>query len=153
MCCSDQLERDSLKDVIITNILFVPELVNNLLSITALSVHRGFTIIFRGCKVFFNVQDEPIFSATIDIMSYLDGHTLVSSPLHSAKVADIGPTSSAMIEKELLHQRMCHIGVKRLERLITENLTEDLKSKPGSLLPDTRQAASCSVPMFSRPSN
>ncbi|KAG5727436.1 hypothetical protein E4T56_gene11919 [Termitomyces sp. T112] len=129
---------NALKDVIITSILFVPKLVNNLLSITALSVHQGFTVTFCGRKVFFNIQDKPIFSATIDktLTSYLDGHTLISSPSHAAKVVSTGPTSSSVIERNLLHRRMCHLGARRLEQLITENLTEDLKVKMGSSLPD-----------------
>lgn len=134
MYSSDQLGRIR----IITNILFISKLVNNLLSITALSVHQGFIIIFHGQKVFFNIQNKPIFSATIDktLTSYLDGHMVILSLAHVAKVASTGSTSSSIIEKGLLHKRMCHIDTRCLEQLITQDLTKDLKIKPGSSLPD-----------------
>lgn len=121
-------DKKPLADVVFTNVLFVPELANNLLSVTTLSVHRGIVVTFRGRRVFFSTKDELIFSATINnaLTAYLDGETLVSSPAYTANASSIGPTSPSGVDRSLLHRRMCHIGADRLEQLIREELTSDL---------------------------
>lgn len=128
-------DKQLLNDVIFSNVLFIPDLANNLLSITALSVHHGIT--FHGRKVFFSAKDELIFSASIDsnLTSYLDEETLVSSLSYSANASFLGLTSSSKVDRSLLHRRMCHLSADRLEQLIQEDLTSDLKVSPSPALP------------------
>lgn len=127
-----------LNDVVIFNVLFVPELANNLLSITTLAVHRGFTITFNSRKVQFNIDNETVMMATIDqsLTSYLDGDTMVPALPGINGTAHAAFVTSTHIDKHLLHRRMCHLGSDRLDTLIKHNLSEDLITVSGNSMPN-----------------
>ena len=68
-----------MEPVIFTDILHVPTLSNNLLSIHTLTTCHGLVVVLKGRKVFFNNANcTLLFTTTVDstTTAYLDGTTV-----------------------------------------------------------------------------
>jgi len=112
-----------MEPVIFTDVLHVPTLSNNLLSILTLTTCHGLVVVLKGRKVFFNDANcTLLFTATVDstTTAYLDGTTVcVPQPECSALKAMV-------VDKSLIHRRMCHLGHDHIDQLVHEDLMEDL---------------------------
>jgi len=82
-----------MEPVVFTDVLHVPMLSNNLLSILTLTTCHDLVVVFKGRKAFFNDADRTLlFTATIDstTTAYLDGTTIcISQPECSALKATV----------------------------------------------------------------
>jgi hypothetical protein len=115
--------REIMEPVIFTDVLHVPTLSNNLLSILTLTTRHGLVVVLKGRKVFFNDANRTLlFTATVDstTTAYLDETTIcVPQPECSALKAMV-------VNKSLIHRRMCHLGRDYVDQLVREDLVEDL---------------------------
>ena len=75
----------------------------------------------------FTQNHTTLFMATANaqLTAFLDGH-VVCKPASSAN-HDSALRASTVIDHPLLHQQFCHLGTDRLEQLIRQNMTTDLK--------------------------
>lgn len=127
-----------LRDVIFSDVLFVPSLTNNLLSVFTLLVHRDFIIVGRGRTLSFyhKSMNTLAFTATVNRFNvgYLNGSTLILSPASSSLQAvipashrpELASPVTVAVDRNLLHRRMCHLGKERVDQLISKELTADL---------------------------
>jgi hypothetical protein len=90
---------ETLQQVEFTNVLYVPDLRNNLISVLYLSLHKGFSIQIEDDLMEFRRGDSTLFTATINssITAYLQGTTIPitqSANLSSSTIIPIPQISS-----------------------------------------------------------
>lgn len=112
-------DRALLPPVIITDVLHVPDLNQNLFSVLSVTRKSGVKVSIDANAMDFHKDGELILSAPIgnNNVALLDGKTLDQSA-NAASDAD-----------ELWHKRFAHIGQTQLEQLFKENLVDGLPSK------------------------
>jgi hypothetical protein len=113
-----------------SNVLHVPLLQNNLLSVLHLTKKHNFEVQIKQSTMTFKLNGQLMFEATVsdDNTALLNGSTTVQSAL---KVSSLSP--------ELWHRRLCHIGRSRLKELFSGSYVKDLDtgiSLSTSPLPD-----------------
>jgi hypothetical protein len=103
-----------------TDVLYVPELQNSLLSVLHLISRHQFQIEIEGTAMSFSQQGSLRFTASIcSNTAYLNVSTL---PVAEAVLAAQTP-----LTQSLWHQRLCHIGSNKIELVIKNVLAADLK--------------------------
>jgi hypothetical protein len=101
----------SLRPVLLSRILYVPALQNNLLSVLHLVANHRFRIEIKGNEMVFMQNGECRFTAAIrDNTAWLNAST---PPAPEAALRGEATLSCA-----LWHRRLCHIGADRLEQAI-----------------------------------
>src|SRR5579859_1426480 len=114
-----------MRSVVFHDVLHVPDLGSNLLSLFHLTRAKGYTISIDGSKVLFHHQSELLFTGTINEhnIGRLDGETVIP---HSANVASTCP-----LDLTLWHRRCSHINFADLKHMHDKNLVTgmDLRSK------------------------
>ena len=109
------------KNVVFTNVLHVPDLQNNLLAVLHLTTKHDFTVLVVNESLLFKRNNKIVFTATVQNgVGYLNGKTVQSGEAVFATVSEIG--------LNLLHRRLAHIGEDRLKQLLSQNMTQGLKS-------------------------
>ena len=122
---------ETLQQVEFTNVLYVPDLRNNLISVLYLSLHKGFSIQIEDDLMEFRRGDSTLFTATINssVTAYLQGTTI---PITQS--ANLSSSTTIPMDLELWHRRLCHPSYPSLRKMIRENLVTGLKivshSKP-----------------------
>ena len=121
--------------VVLQDVLVVPRLANNLLSVLTLTTKRKVNVNIRGPLMSFTQNHTTLFTATANaqLTAFLDGH-VVCKPASSANHVS-ALRASTVIDHPLLHQQFCHLGTDRLEQLIRQNMTTDLKISSTTPLP------------------
>ena len=110
------------ESVLFDNVLYVPALQNNLFSILHVVKNSKVRVVIEGNNLEFSKGGKTILMATIHSnMGLLDGTTL--SNIENAYI-------SQRIDKDLLHQRLGHIGKDRLNTLLRLNLADGILTKP-----------------------
>jgi hypothetical protein len=101
----------SLRPVLLSRVLYVPALQNNLLSVLHLVANHRFRIEIEGKEMVFLQSSERRFTAAIcNNMAWLNASTppAPEAALHG----------EAVMSRALWHRRLCHIGADRLEQAI-----------------------------------
>ncbi|KAG8909153.1 hypothetical protein FRC01_007101, partial [Tulasnella sp. 417] len=118
----------NLQSVMFSKVLYVPSLQNNLFSIVSAVLDAKLRVEIEGRDLVFKRGDNVILTGTINgKVAMLDGITL-------------GRTEKAFvvsIRKDLLHNRLAHIGRARLERMLKQDLVKGIVVEGGSDIPDT----------------
>jgi len=99
-----------LRQIEFSNVLHVPLLANNLLSVLTLTKRHNFEVNIRKSTMSFTLNSQLLFEASVsdDNSALLDGSTVTQAALRAS------PSSP-----ELWHRRFCHIGRNRLKQLIS----------------------------------
>jgi transposase InsO family protein len=101
----------SLRPVLLSRVLYVPALQNNLLSVLHLVANHCFRIEIEGKEMVFMQNSERRFTAAIrDNTAWLN----VSTP----PAPEAALRGGAMMSRALWHRRLCHISADRLEQAI-----------------------------------
>jgi len=105
-----------------SNILYVPQLSNNLLSVLYLAKHRNFHIHIAGNTMDFTLDNNTIFHANINSnnSAFLEGYTIPVPPA-SATLATTFP-----LDLGLWHRRFCHHNIAGIKKLISQNMVTRL---------------------------
>src|SRR6266478_6204000 len=127
------IQGKSLRQIELSNVLHVPLLGNNLLSVLTLTRKHNFDVHIRNSTICFNLNNHSLFEATVreDNSAILNGATLTQSAL-----------STSILSPDLWHRRFCHIGQNRLKQLLSGSYVTNLEIKspqPLSPLPDLCQ--------------
>ena len=119
----------SLRQIEFTNVLHVPMLANNLLSVLTLTKKHNLGVIIKRSTMSFTLNSHLLCEASVsdDNIALLDSFTVVQAAL---RVSPLSP--------ELWRRRFCHIGRDRLKELISGSFVKDLDvaSLQSSPLPD-----------------
>jgi transposase InsO family protein len=102
------------------DVLYVPQLSNNLLSSNSLTVREGYELRAKGALMRFLKGDDAIFTATIrdNNIPYADGRTL-SIPKSQQE------TAATAVDLKTWHRRMNHPGMDRLKKMVNSNIVND----------------------------
>jgi len=112
------------------DVLYVPDLRNNLLSVLCLA-HKGITITIKGDTMEFKKGDDLWFVAKTNsfTVAYLQGTTI---PI--PETANLSSAATLPMDLDLWHRRLCHPSYPVLKKMIKEGLVTGLKitspSKP-----------------------
>jgi hypothetical protein len=116
------------RTIIFNNVLYIPDLQNNLFSVLSVVRNSGMRVVIEGEKMRFYTGRELILTASIEgTTGRLDGYTLENT-VESAFL-------STWVPRELLHQRLGHIGHGRMLALIKGKLSTGVAIQPGTRLP------------------
>jgi hypothetical protein len=118
--------------VVFHDVLHVPELGSNLLSLFHLSHKKGYKIAIEGDKVLFHHRPELHFTATVNNhnVGYLDGCIIVPQS-QSAHLVSICP-----LDYTLWHRRCSHMNFGDLEHMYKNKLVMGMMIKSQSIPPD-----------------
>jgi transposase InsO family protein len=109
----------SLRPELLSRVLYVPALQNNLLSVLHLVANHRFCIEIEGKEMVFMQNGERRFTAAIcDNTAWLNAST---PPAPEAVLR-----GEATLSRALWHRRLCHIGTDRLEQAIKGKVTTGL---------------------------
>lgn len=99
------------KSVLFTNVLYVPDLSHNLLSLTHLTKRQHFEMNMDDTRMTFMLNNAVSFTTTINDrnIAYADGQTVV----HSQPVEAL-----AAVPLSTWHNHMFHVGFGRIQKLI-----------------------------------
>src|SRR6266849_10737275 len=121
-----------MRPVLFSNVLHVPQLNQNLLSVLTLTCIHAFRVIIDSNTISFIKDNTPCFYASVgeDRVALLSGSTVVQFQVASpAQVSDY----------ELWHHRFCHLSHGRLKSLVEHQSVSGLK------LPSVPPAASIPI--------
>ncbi|KAG8949046.1 hypothetical protein FRC04_009120 [Tulasnella sp. 424] len=114
--------------IMFSNVLYVPELQNNLFSIVAAVVESKLRVEIENSELVFKDKGEVILTGSIKgKVVMLDGQTV------DAIEAQAFLTS---VSKDLLHQRLGHIGKARLEQMLKRDLVKGISVEGGTEIKD-----------------
>ena len=107
-----------------TNVLYVPSLSTNLLSVLYFTMHRHFTVSIELDTLSFIRGREIVFQAktTSSNAAYLVGDTI---PVE--EFASLSSTTTLPMDLTLLHRRLCHHHLTGIRKLLSGNLVTGLK--------------------------
>ncbi|KAG8955677.1 hypothetical protein FRC04_007668 [Tulasnella sp. 424] len=110
----------NLCSIMISNVLYVPDLKNNLFSIVSAVLDSKMRVEIEGSSLLFKKNGDTIITGSIKgKIAMLDGITVPN-----AEQAFV-----TTISKDLLHQRLGHIGKNRLERMLKQGLVTGISVK------------------------
>ena len=106
--------------VLFSNVLHVPLLNQNLLSVLTLTCNHAFRVIINSNTMSFIKDNIPCFYASVgeDRVALLSGSTVVQSQVASPAQAS---------DYELWHHHFCHLSHGRLKSLVEHQSVSDLK--------------------------
>ena len=96
-----------LSPILLSDVLYVPQLQNNLLSVLFLTVHHGIKVEIMGTVLRFYKMGKLIMTAKINgRLGYLNGDTLTQDEMNTAHIA-----ASKTLDLELWHHCFGHLGI------------------------------------------
>jgi hypothetical protein len=118
------IEGRTMQQVEFSDVLYVPDLRNNLFSVLHLSLNKGFTINIEGDTMDFIREDGILFAAKINshAVAYLQGNTIPIS-----ESANLSSATTLPMDLELWHRRLCHPSYPVLRKMVKDNLVSGLK--------------------------
>src|SRR5260370_15389780 len=127
------IQGKSLRQIELSNVVHVPLLGNNLLSVLTLTRKHNFDVHIQNSTICFNLNNQSLFEATVreDNSAILNGATITQSAL-----------STSILSPDIWHHQFCHIGQNRLKQLLSGSYVTNLEIKspqPFSPLPDLCQ--------------
>jgi hypothetical protein len=102
------------------DVLYVPQLSNNLLSSNSLTVREGYELRAKGTLMRFLKGENVAFTASVkdNNIAYANGKTVSSSQLHHE-------TAAIAVDMKTWHRRMNHPGMERLKRMVNFDIVND----------------------------
>src|SRR5882762_269847 len=115
------IEGQSLQALEFTNVLHVPDLGNNLLSVLYLTRYKQFSVVILETVMNFVRSGKVWFTAAVNASNYayLEGST---QPTDSA----LSSSSTLPLNTTLWHRRLCHHHYNGLERILKQKLVSGL---------------------------
>ena len=115
------VDGQELRTVEFSNVLYVPKLQNNLLSVLFLTKHRHFDVHTAGDTMHFTLDNTLIFEAKVNASNsaFLQGST-IPLPL-TANLSSTPP-----LDLNLWHKRLCHHNLDGVKKLISQKLVTGL---------------------------
>ncbi|TFY71470.1 hypothetical protein EVG20_g1549 [Dentipellis fragilis] len=100
------------------DVLHVPRLDSNLLSVFHLTRVKGYKVTIEGSTMCFILNNHPLFTASVTDrnIGYLDGH-VVPRPVHTANAISTCP-----VDATLWHRRCAHLDVDSVRKLVSDKL-------------------------------
>lgn len=111
---------DAVKNCTLEEVLFVPELSHNLLSISRVTKGGKITEFTETmCNI---ISDKTVVATGTKVgrLYYLDCCEVKFDQVESCNV------SNNKLDQYLWHQRFCHLGINNLRKLVTKNLVTDM---------------------------
>jgi hypothetical protein len=114
--------------MLLSRVLYVPALQNNLLSVLHLVANHRFRIEIEGKEMVFMQNGERRFTAAIrDNTAWLNAST---PPAPEAALR-----GEATLSRALWHRRLCHIGADRVEQAVKGKVTTGLVVESNAPVP------------------
>ena len=124
-----KINRKLAQNAIFSQVLHVPVLQNNLLTVLHLTTQHGFTVNIMKDHISFSQDGQLHFYAMVQNgIDFLTGDTMLNS-------ACALPTSLPIIDHPLLCKRLAHIGQTHLERLLTEDMASGIHVNANTEIP------------------
>jgi transposase InsO family protein len=126
----------SLNPIEFHDVLFVPDLSHNLLSIIRLTKYQNYTMTMDAHRMTFLRSNHVTFVATITDtnVAYADGTTVCRPP--TTETAAVAETASAAVSLERWHHRLGHSGYARIKGLIKSGVVRDFEVSNASIPAD-----------------
>ena len=122
------------KPITLTNVLYVPDLQINLLSVLHLTQKKEYTVTIDSSAMNFYMHGLLQFRALVKgNLAYIDGRT---QPAEFAHVTSLSPPS-----QEIWHSRLCHVNYRYLHELYQKGLVSGLTMSSSS--PEPRICEPC----------
>ncbi len=102
-----------------SNVLYVPSLSSNLLSVLYLTMHRAFTIHIERDTLHFIRDSKILFQACV---SASNSAFLLGETIPVQQIASLSSTSPLPIDLSLWHRRLCHHHLAGVKKLLSGNL-------------------------------
>jgi transposase InsO family protein len=117
------VEGQNVQPVEFTNVLYVPALRNNLLSVFYLTMHRNFRLFAVGDSVKFIRDGNVLFEAKVNVSNsaFLQGDTI---PVEEH--VNLSSSATLPVDLTLWHRRLCHHHIAGVKKLIRNNLVDGL---------------------------
>ena len=107
-------------NVLLMNVLHVPDLQNNLIAVLNLTTKHSFTVLIVNKTLLFKQSNQVVFTATVQNgVGYLDGKTIQSG--------EVAFAASPQAEFNLLHCRLAHTGEDRLKKLLSQDMAQGVQ--------------------------
>ena len=102
------------------NVLHVPDLRNNLLSVLYLTQNKNYIVTIEKDKLYFRQNGSLLFTASVNAhnSAYLDGHAV---PFQYAALA-----STCQLDRTLWHRRFAHLNHASIKELIGKELVQGM---------------------------
>jgi hypothetical protein len=114
----------NLPPIVFHDVLHVPKLGSNLLSVFHLTCVKGYEIGIVGAVVQFKYQGRIVFTATVDNrnVGYLDGHAI--TPSQQANCVSTLPADLTLWHRHCSHLNHADISKMRSQKLVTGMVVE-----------------------------
>jgi hypothetical protein len=127
---SPMIDGRTMPSVIFSDVLHVPSLADNLLSVLNLTRRHGFNVMIERDRMCFRHSGRTVFMASVGASNV----ALLSGSVCSAS-ANLA-SSASVASYDLLHRRLCHPGRDRLLKLVSRNLASDISVNKSTSLSD-----------------
>ena len=107
-----------------TNVLYVPTLSSNLLSVLYLTMHRSFATLIEKDTLHFIRDNRIHFQAKV---SASNSAFLLRDTTPLQQLASLSSISSPIMDLTLWHRRLCHHHFAGIKKLLSGNLVKGLK--------------------------
>lgn len=107
--------------VVFHDVLHVPALGGNLLSLLHLSRAKGYHIVIEGAGIYFHYNNQLVFMASVteQNVGFLNGHTVIPQSANSV--------STCPLDLTLWHRRCSHLNFEDVKRMHNQNLVTGMK--------------------------
>jgi len=102
-----------------TNVLYVPSLSSNLLSVLYLTMHRSFTILIERDTLYFIWDSKILFQAQV---SPSNSAFLLRETIPVQQIASLSSTSLLPLDLSFWHHRLCYHHLAGVKKLLSGNL-------------------------------
>ena len=108
-----------------TNVLHVPDLQNNLLSVLYLTQYKQFSVVILETVMNFLRSGSVLFSASVNTSNcaYLEGSTI---PIPPTATNSALASSTLPLDMSLWHRRLCHHHYGGIDRILKQQLVSGL---------------------------
>ena len=107
-----------------TNVLYIPTLSSNLLSVLYLTMHRYFTIVIEMDTLHFIQDSKILFQAHV---SPSNSAFLIGETLPVQQLASLSSSAPLPLDLSLWHRRLCHHHLAGVKKLLSGNLVTGLR--------------------------
>src|SRR3981189_1217472 len=116
-----EIEGRKLRSVQFTNVLHVPDLQNNLLSVLYLTQYKQFSVVILETVMNFLRSGSVLFSASVNTSNcaYLEGSTI---PIPPTATNSALASSTLPLDTSLWHRRLCHHHYGGIDRILKQPL-------------------------------
>jgi hypothetical protein len=124
------------RPVVLSHVLYVPNLSHNLVSTTYLSKHHQYSIIMEGAIIAFYHSGQLVLEADINDMNtaYIRAATLPS--LSSGLPISALPATTLPLSSDLWHRRLGHHSMTHVNKMVKHQLVTGFNIPSSAPAPD-----------------